>query len=184
MYTLWHCCVWQYIGSHMSDNNCVQCMSTWCRYLAGAFKKDQETCLAKVLGLYQVCTYMHTPTKLPLLNLPMYLLLTQCKRTEVISGKLRHIDKPQSSGSLGQICMPELMKQAPDCVHCTAASQQSADSRALYGGSACLFAAGNAGEQEEHWGGCRVCPLLGQGLCHGCAGDGERAVCCQHHPHL
>ena len=43
-----------YLSTFMLGNLFLQCVTGCCRYLAGAFTKDQETCLAKVLGLYQV----------------------------------------------------------------------------------------------------------------------------------
>ena len=52
------CCTWQCCTALVTTHNSsrLQRIAACCRYLAGAFKKDQDTCLAKVLGLYQVCT--------------------------------------------------------------------------------------------------------------------------------
>ena len=37
------------------DMPTADAFSLYCRYLCGAHQKEQDTCLAKVLGLYQVC---------------------------------------------------------------------------------------------------------------------------------
>ena len=64
----------------------------WCRYLAGAFKKDQETCLAKVLGLYQV------PITLEVFLCSVLLIYSNThQQRKVISLKLRLNENLQSS---------------------------------------------------------------------------------------